>query len=328
MYFDDTSLPSDLAVGDPVNHTVRGEISSPLHQGTFEYQCEYDGSVATAHSIDLPDPAAVEDPVGVPAPSPDLAPAPSPTTVPTTAPGGTVTPVDPRRIDPDNDSSGRTGRDDNLGIYYHNMVDWRFLERPGAIVPGGRMHNVTSSAMCSIGFIASTSDRLFVVTAGHCGNVGDQFLVEDSQGGTLVFGEMVESFVEYAENKAIVGADIGLIEIYPDARPHVHAALPASSPLKGWITPQEAQRRGMAICRLGATTGYSCGKFEEIGRAGQFYYRGISDRGDSGGVVFALEDTGAWGIGVVSNVADTNKTYAGAMEIAGAMQHWVLQLHG
>lgn len=228
-------------------------------------------------------------------------------------------------IDPSNDKSGQSGRDDNRGVYYHNSVDWKWLEQPGGVVPGGRIYNNTQSTICSTGFLASGDARLFIITAGHCGNRGDQFYVEDSHGNWAYVGEMVESYVERDENGGIFGADIGLIEITGDAK--YSSALPIDLPLRGWITPQEAQARGMAICRLGATTGYSCGEFEEIGNNGLFYFRNISDRGDSGGAIFAADSSGVWAIGVTSNGADTNKTRLGAMEIGNAIQYWGLTIH-
>lgn len=238
-----------------------------------------------------------------------------------------VAQVDPQRIDPQNNGAGRVGRDDNLGIYYHNRVDWQFLQKPGAVVPGGAILNATQSTRCSTGFIASTGNRAFIVTAGHCGDVGDQFYIQDAQGGNMMIGEMVESYVERSGN-SIAGADIGLIEIYDDAKPYVDSALPMDQQLKGWITPEEAQRRNMGICRLGSTTGYSCGVFVSVEPAGQFYFRNISDRGDSGGAIFAYDDSGVWALGVMSRGSDHNPTLAGGMEIAGAMQYWGLTLHG
>lgn len=228
-------------------------------------------------------------------------------------------------IDPRNDASGQSGRDDNRGVYYHNSVDWEWLKQPGGVVPGGRIYNKNQNMICSTGFLASGDGRLFIITAGHCGNRGDQFFVEDSRGDWAYVGEMVESYVEQDENGSIFGADIGLIEITGDAK--YSSTLPVDLPLRGWITPQEAQARGMAICRLGATTGYSCGEFEEIGNNGLFYSRNINDRGDSGGAIFAADNSGVWAVGVSSNVADTNKTRLGAMEIGSAIQYWGLTIH-
>ena len=234
-------------------------------------------------------------------------------------------PIDRRAIDPGNDASGQRGRDDNLGIYYHNSTDWQWLKQPGGVVPGGRIYNETRNGECSTGFLASKGERLFIITAGHCGERGDEFYVQDSNDNWAHAGTMVESLWQQDAQTSEFGADIGLIELSGEAR--YSSSLPLDRPLRGWITPEEAQARGMAICRLGATTGYSCGEFTEVGRDGQFYFRNITDRGDSGGAVFAVNDQGAWAVGVTSNGADTNKTMVGAMGIAGAIQHWGLTIH-
>lgn len=234
-------------------------------------------------------------------------------------------PIDRRAIDPDNDASGQRGRDDNLGICYHNSTDWQWLQAPGGVVPGGMIHNATTDTECSTGFLASKGDRLFIITAGHCGLVGDDFYVKDSNGNWTRAGTMVESLWQQDRRTTEFGADIGLIELSGESQ--YSSSLPLDRPLQGWITPQEAQRQGMAICRLGATTGYSCGEFTEIGHDGQFYFRNISDRGDSGGAIFAVNNQGAWALGVTSNGSDTNKTMLGGMEIAGAIEHWGLTLH-
>lgn len=229
-------------------------------------------------------------------------------------------------IDPGNDASGQRGRDDNRGIYYHNSVDWEWLKQPGGIVPGGRIVNETRNGTCSTGFLASKGERLFIITAGHCGDLGDQFYVSDAQNNWSYVGEMVESYLQESADGGIYGTDIGLIEITGDAR--YRSTLPLDLPMQGWITPQEAQQRNMMICRLGATTGYSCGEFESIGNGGLFYFRNISDRGDSGGAIFAVDDSGVWALGVSSNVSDSNKTLLGAMEIGSAINHWGLTIHG
>ena len=307
---DPSALPMSVGNSSSFEGLVSASIDSPAYSGTFNFECSTDGYTAEVDQIELPDPRK--------------------TTQVTTqaAPTQTAAPVAPKQIDPQNYDTGRSAHEQDGGIKYHNSMDWKFLERPGKIQPGGRIYKVGTSSYCSTGFIASLGERVFIVTAGHCGDVGDQFLVEDSQGNTLVVGEMVESYVAYESDGSILGADIGLIEIYDAAKQYVDSSLPPGQQLMGYITPQYAQQHGMLICRIGSTTGYACGVFEEIGRDGQFYFRNIVDRGDSGGAIFALDDNGAYALGVTSNVSDFNKTLAGGMEIASAMEHWGLTLHG
>lgn len=309
---DPLSLPMSVVNTSSYDGPVSASIDSPAYTGTFDFECSTDGYTTEVGSIELPDPRK-----GV-----------QTTTNAAPPPTQTAVPVAPKQIDPQNYDSGRSARDNDGGIRYHNSVDWEFLKAPGKITPGARIYKVGTSSFCSTGFIASLGDRAFIVTAGHCGDVGDQFLVEDRQGNTLVIGEMVESFVDYESDGSILGADIGLIEIYDEAKQYVDSSLPPGQQLKGYITPQYAQQQGMLICRIGSTTGYACGVFEDIGSDGQFYFRNIVDRGDSGGAIFALDDNGAYALGVTSNVSDFNKTLAGGMEIASAMEYWGLTLHG
>ena len=309
---DPLSLPMSVVNSSSYDGPVSASIDSPAYTGTFDFECSTDGYTTEVGSIELPDPRK-----GV-----------QTTTNAAPPPTQTAVPVAPKQIDPQNYDSGRSARDNDGGIKYHNSVDWEFLKAPGKITPGARIYKVGTSSFCSTGFIASLGDRAFIVTAGHCGDVGDQFLVEDRQGNTLVIGEMVESYVDYESDGSILGADIGLIEIYDEAKQYVDSSLPPGQQLKGYITPQYAQQQGMLICRIGSTTGYACGVFEDIGSDGQFYFRNIVDRGDSGGAIFALDDDGAYALGVTSNVSDFNKTLAGGMEIASAMEYWGLTLHG
>lgn len=291
---------------DDFDGPLKGSLYNDDYSGAFHFDCETDGSTTKVDNFDFPQENFRVD---------------------SSRNRSQQTEVDPNRLDPDNDGAGRAGRDDNLGITYHNKVDWQFLEAPGKVVPGGMILNRTNGSSCSTGFIASRDNRVFIVTAGHCGNKGDKFDIRDSRGNTLRVGEMVESYVE-RHGQGIVGADIGLIELYPNVRQYVDSALPMNAKLKRWITPQEAERRNMEICRLGATTGYSCGVFVSVDKAGQFYFRNIMDRGDSGGAIFAVDRSGVWALGVVSRVSDYNKTLGGGMEIASAMRHWGLTLHG
>lgn len=312
-------VPTDAITGQTFDSEISGILSNDEYIGEFTFRCTIDGSDAQVSNFYFP-------PKNFLAPQSESSPTRQAQRQHAQPQQPQAQAVDPQRIDPRNNGAGVTGRDDNLGIYYHNKQDWLFLEAPGKVVPGAKIYNVNKS-YCSTGFIASRENRTFIVTAGHCGDVGDQFYVNDQYGGSLVVGEMVESFYE-RDNTGFIGTDIGLIEIYDDAKPYVDSALPVNSRLKGWITPAQAGQGNMTICRLGATTGYSCGKFVEVDRAGQFVFRNIADRGDSGGAIFAFDGTDAWALGVTSNGSDYNKTLTSGMEIAGAMQHWGLTLHG
>mgnify|MGYP002715106945 CR=1 FL=1 len=316
-------VPEDLIRSDG---TFEGQLTGTLQNdeyiGKFTFDCATDGSTAQVGNYNFAEENFLADrSTSASRPTEN-----TPTRRPRQQSTEQTAPVDPQRIDPQHNGAGRSGRDDNLGIYYHNRENFRFLEQPGKIVPGGRIYNTRKNSGCSTGFIASRDNRAFIITAGHCGDIGDQFVVQDRQGNTLLLGEMVESYVEQS-GEAITGADIGLIELYDDAKQHVDSSLPVNAKIQGVISPAEAAQREMAICRLGATTGYSCGVFVDEDQAGQFHFRNISDRGDSGGAIFAFDGTNAYALGVVSRGSDYNKTLAGGMSIGEAVQYWGLTVH-
>lgn len=92
---------------------------------------------------------------------------------------------------------------------YHSSAEWGWLSYPGRVIPGGLMINITQSTQCSVGWIVGREQRRFILTAGHCGNIRDQFAISDQAGNRAIIGEMVEStFIKAG------GADYGLIELY------------------------------------------------------------------------------------------------------------------
>lgn len=208
---------------------------------------------------------------------------------------------------------------------YHNSSDWRWLAAPGKIVPGGQIINVTGDTLCSTGWITGVDDRFFILTAGHCGAVGDQFAIRDAGGNAELFGEMVESHLT-GNHESISGADIGLIEIH--RREFIDPVLPLAQQVAGWQSLAWVEGNQPQICRLGHRTGLTCGPYLEAGNEGLFSSRGILDQGDSGGPVFARTSDGElWAVGVASYRVDTNATHAGSMSISEWMQHWGLTIY-
>ena len=110
---------------------------------------------------------------------------------------------------------------------YHSSEEWAWLNYPGKVIPGGQIINIDQSTACSTGWIVGREQRRFILTAGHCGHVGNRFAVSDSQGNQTTIGEMVES--TYIQTG---GADYGLIELYNTN--YVTAAMPFTQKLHGW----------------------------------------------------------------------------------------------
>ena len=208
---------------------------------------------------------------------------------------------------------------------YHNSSDWRWLAAPGKIVPGGQIINVTGDTLCSTGWVTGADDRFFLLTAGHCGAVGDQFAIRDAGGAAELFGEMVESHLT-GTDVSISGTDIGLIEIHRTE--FIDPVLPLAQQVTGWQSLAWVDENQPQICRLGHRTGLTCGPYLEAGNEGLFSSRGILDQGDSGGPVFARTPDGElWAVGVASYRVDTNATHAGSMSIGEWMRHWGLTIY-
>ncbi|MDO5730990.1 hypothetical protein [Corynebacterium sphenisci] len=202
---------------------------------------------------------------------------------------------------------------------YHSSEEWAWLEHPGQVIPGGRIINVDGDGACSTGFLVGHGSRRFILTAGHCGDVGDRFAVDDARGNTAWAGQMVESAYE-----RVGGVDIGLIELTGTAP--AEATPPVEEPLLGWAGADWLERTRPTICRLGYRTGLSCGDYLGVDESGIVHYEAITDHGDSGGMVVALADGGMYAIAVTSYQQPHDATRAAAMLVEPAMAHWDLTL--
>lgn len=209
--------------------------------------------------------------------------------------------------------------DDDSAIF-HDSEEWQFLSTPGAIVPGGIIVNDTDESSSSVGYVVSTDNRDFVLTAGHCGEEDDQFCIVDEDGSSTYIGSMVES-----EFPTPGGADYGLIDI-TRARPHVQR-FPFDAPLKGWCDVSWLEENKPRICRLGFPTGLSCCESLGVDGNGILSFRGIADHGDSGGPVFAQTDDGFYTVGLQSYGQPADATRVSAMTIAEPMNLWGLTLY-
>lgn len=197
----------------------------------------------------------------------------------------------------------------------------------GVLTPGVAIYNLENSGRCSAGHFAGDGQRLFILTAGHCGDKGDTFYYNDSAGNRVKIGEMVLE-ARNTNTEQINSADIGLIEVSnPAAKVSTSPAL--NAPLIGWMSLDEVDLAHPTICRAGSTRGVSCGNY--LGRdadQGLFAFGNDSDRGDSGGPVYAVIDNELYAVGVMSYVVDEpNNQEAGAMEIGNTMQHFGLTLY-
>lgn len=203
---------------------------------------------------------------------------------------------------------------------YHSSEEWGWLNYPGKVVPGGRILNITRHLSCSTGWIVGLGKRVFILTAGHCGKIGDQFAISDEQGNTAIVGEMVECVYIHSGD-----TDYGLIEFYNTR--YVDSALPLREKVVGWRTPEWLEANRPRVCHLGFRTGQSCGAFLTTQDNGIIQFRGVTDHGDSGGPTYVLVNGSIYAVGVTSYLMLEDATRVGSQSIAPAMERWGLTLY-
>lgn len=164
---------------------------------------------------------------------------------------------------------------------------------------------------CTAAFSFTGADgRAYAVTAGHCGKVGD--LVWPTNAATAVdysreVGHFIFSGLYSAGSPDTQGVDVGIIEITDTDRFMEVVGNPIPTGIADDIGPVER------VCKTGATTGYTCGKFEATQRVQIVNLNSDEEKetygdiasvcassGDSGGPVFTEVNGRATIIGVVS----------------------------
>jgi streptogrisin D len=141
-----------------------------------------------------------------------------------------------------------------------------------------------SGARCSLGFNArnSAGTTFYVITAGHCTNIGNQW---STSGGT-VFGTVARS--------SFPGNDYGVIQYTNTSVAH-----PGTVNVNGGtqdITQSANATAGQSACRSGSTTGVHCGSVTQV-NASVTYPQGrvtglirtniCAEPGDSGGSLYS-----------------------------------------
>lgn len=203
---------------------------------------------------------------------------------------------------------------------YHSSAEWGWLSYPGRVIPGGLMINITQSTQCSVGWIVGREQRRFILTAGHCGNIRDQFAISDQAGNRAIIGEMVESTFIKAR-----GADYGLIELY--SMKYVDAKPPFKETLKGWRNTAWLDKQRTRVCHLGYRNSQSCGAYLGYNQTGIFQFRGYVDSGDSGGPVYTLINNELYAVGIISYRQPADATRVSAQDIGPAMERWGLTIY-
>lgn len=188
---------------------------------------------------------------------------------------------------------------------YRNSQGWEFLENSGLIMPGARFFVQAadnSTASCSFAWWVYNKEepqRHYITSAGHCGEKGDPVYVQDENGKFYKVGKFVWSAFDPDDRQN--PTDHALIEL--TVGPDLVEGTPMikDMELAGWASPQWLEEEQPRICRLGYRSGLSCGPYKGLVGDYMFGFGNISDHGDSGGAVWAVDPD------------DPNKIYAVGM---------------
>lgn len=198
----------------------------------------------------------------------------------------------------------------------------------GVLTPGAPIYNGTNGGRCSTGHFAGDGQRLFILTAGHCGDTGDTFYYEDQSGSTVEIGQMVKK-ARNTNTDSINSADIALIEVSNPAA-EVSTAPAFNAPLAGWMSLEDVTHKKPTMCFAGSAGGAACDDFiDRFEDQGLFTFGSESVPGDSGGPVYASIDGKLYAVGVLSfgNYDDYTGPETGAMEIGNTMEQFNLKLY-
>lgn len=204
-------------------------------------------------------------------------------------------------------------------LSFYTAEPWVQLRTGAVITPGAVLLNSTRSSVqnpqagvCTVGFLVrNQAGEKFVLTAGHCGEVGDGFVLNDGKGktnrvATLVKKEFSQTGkIEYA----LLRLEAGVAEqpffateflTQPGALPSQPAAQATH-----WEQPLSLAElkalRQVNLCSVGWRSGLACGPLRAADlNTGVGEYAGMAGQGDSGSPVFVMKDGKFYPAGILS----------------------------
>ncbi|WP_156324727.1 hypothetical protein [Corynebacterium lactis] len=244
---------------------------------------------------------------------------------------GASPPLADAGTDPGTDPFGNGVGDQERRRIFRDSENWKHLESPIGVIPGGQyfVHHARGHvSTCSFGWLVRSREdagRLYNLTAGHCGKPGDEVFVEAGPEKLLKVGTFI--WTEHDEfAPAGTGPDQALIELEDSAfavgTPELDKVTLVGHASMDWL-----QQNRPYLCRLGWRSGLSCGSFDRIVNQHLFRYDNISDKGDSGGVIWAQDpedENRIWAVGVTSFIQPSDAASAGGASIGGTMQRFNL----
>ncbi len=146
--------------------------------------------------------------------------------------------------------------------------------------------------ICSLGFVLPGADgKAEGLTAGHCGNAGD--VVTDRDGNRLGF---------VSESSGGLAGDIALIRFDGLPQGSLTTWVPFDDrmlPVLGSMSLAEVMESRPVLCKVGRSTGQSCGAVARTYASNALQFVAPSDSGDSGAPVYAMGDGGVFAVGVL-----------------------------
>lgn len=160
-----------------------------------------------------------------------------------------------------------------------------------SVYPGVAIVEETTRGTCTAGFTLKIEGETFLTTAGHCGRgVGSRWEVTDSKGNRHFVGTTV-----YAKDD--VTYDWSLIRLNPQVS--YTSSFNIGIPLSTIILNSHDLEHGTQLCKVGNTTGFTCGQVLTTYSSGRIISDIRSDRGDSGGPVVAVINNVAYPVGLI-----------------------------
>ena len=182
------------------------------------------------------------------------------------------------------------------------------VEDVSVVQPGVKYLNEDERTYCTLGPAVQGGGEEGFLTAGHCGEPGDEISVVIN-GTRMPFGEFVYSD---GEDEDFLNRDAALVkqtnfDIPVDKRVWGFENLE----IAGGVDPETFINSGAMVCGVGANTGKQCARSQSTAdtRHEDFYtVESEAIPGDSGGPAFAIDRNGRIAfLGVQSNIS----TYGG-----------------
>lgn len=214
-----------------------------------------------------------------------------------------------------------TGATDDGSLTYTDSLS------PGAKIAVQRADGAEKS--CSIGWIVTSpalDNGRGILTAGHCGGVGDQVTIKKRDRSTLQIGSIVRQ--ELSPDDPGVGEDYALIELTAAAAGEISTDVsPEMQPVEqkdmSWVEENKPY-----ICARGFHQ-ITCGAYARPGVGKMFFSRGETESGDSGGAVWAIDPADkntAYAIGIIRGTSGTEENQIAVKPIDDILGQWDLEL--